>query len=184
MEYNPIQTNAMPIKDKIKNLFWTYINMTLFRFTPSHFKIFRKFRVGLLKMFGAKLDWTVSIHPTAKIDYPWNLSMGNKSSLGENSWVYAMDSISIGEKTCIGKEVYLLTGSHNISSLTFDLVTKPIAIGDNIWIATGAMIMPGIIVNDFSVVAAGSVVIKNVECQSIVGGNPARFIKNRFLIDK
>ena len=55
MVYNPIQTNAMPLKDKIKNLGWQIINKTLFRFTPPYLKIFRIYRVFLVKLFGAKV---------------------------------------------------------------------------------------------------------------------------------
>jgi len=77
--------------------------------------------------------------------------------------------------------VQLLTGSHDVTSPHFDLVTKPILIHDNVWIATGAIILPGVIIGEGSVVAAGAVVSKNVDPWTIVGGNPAKFIKKRIL---
>lgn len=175
--FQPIQTNSMPRKDKLKNLFWGLINNSLFRFTPPVLTFFRKYRVFLLKSFGANLDWTVSIHPKVKIDYPWNLSMKNLSSLGEGCWVYAMDNICIGEKTCIGKDVYLLTGSHDISSPTFNLITKPIDIGSFCWLTTGVTVLPGISIGDGCVVSANSTVIKSVDPWTIIGGNPAKYIK-------
>lgn len=92
-----------------------------------------------------------------------------------------MDDISIGELSCIGKDVYLLTGSHDIECSTFDLVTRQITIGNGCWIATASTILPGVSVGDYSVVAAGSVVTKNVEEHSVVGGNPAKFIKKRII---
>ena len=92
-----------------------------------------------------------------------------------------MDDISIGELSCIGKDVDLLTGSHDIECSTFDLVTRPITIGNGCWIATASTILPGVSVGDYSVVAAGSVVTKNVEEHSVVGGNPAKFIKKRII---
>lgn len=179
--FNPIQTNTMPIKNKVKNLVWKLICKVLFRFTPPYLDIFRKWRVLLLKLFGAELDWNVSIHPTAVIDYPWNLKMGNKASLGERCWVYAMAPISIGELSCIGKDVYLLTGSHDIESSSFDLVVKPISIGKGCWIATAATVLPGITIGDYCVVAANSVVVRNVESFCVIGGNPAKFIKKRII---
>ena len=101
--------------------------------------------------------------------------------MGEKSWVYAMDNITVGELSCIGKDVYLLTGSHDICRSTFDLVTRPITIGDGCWIATASTVLPGVTIGDYSVIAAGSVVSKNVDSNSVVGGNPAKFIKQRII---
>lgn len=137
----------------------------------------------MLKLFGANLDWSVSIHPKAKIEYPWNLSMRNLSSLGENSWIYAMDKINIGEKTCIGKDVYLLTGSHDINSPTFNLITKPINIGSCCWLTTGVTVLPGVSIGDGCVVSANSTVVKSSEPWSVFSGNPAKFIKKRIIKD-
>ena len=135
----------------------------------------------LVRLFGGNISWQASLHPTANIDYPWNLTMDAKSSLGEKCWVYAMASISIGEYSCIGKDVYLLTGSHDIEKSTFDLVTRPIDIGKGCWVATASTILPGIVIGDYSVVAANSVVVKNIEPWTVVGGNPAKFIKKRVI---
>lgn len=179
MNYNPVQTNQMPIGDKMLNYTWKIVNSTLFRFTPPILSFFRHFRVGLLRVFGADIDWNVSIHPTAKIDYPWNLTMRNRSSLGENSWAYAMNKITIGEKTCIGKDVYLLTGSHDIELSTFPLMTKPINIGNCCWVATAATVLPGVSLGEGCVVGANSVVTKSYDASAVVAGNPAKFIKKR-----
>jgi putative colanic acid biosynthesis acetyltransferase WcaF len=179
MTFNPVQTNQMPVSSKIMNIIWRLVNKTIFRIIPPYTPVFKRTKVLLLKIFGAKIAWTATIHSTSNIEYPWNLTMGHLSSLGEKSWIYAMDSIMIGEKTCIGKDVYLITGSHSITSSTFDLVTKPIIIGNNVWIATGVYILPGIHIRNNVVIAAGSVVIKDVEANNVVGGNPAKFIKKR-----
>lgn len=181
MKYNPIQTNSIPLKCKLLNLVWKFFNSTFFRFSPYYFSLFRKFRVLLVKMFGAQIDWDVSLHPKAVIDYPWNLRMKSKSSLGEGCWIYAMAPISIGEFTCIGKNVFLLTGTHDIEKPTFDLVTRPISVGDGCWIATSSIILPNVTIGDYSVVAANSLVPKSVEPWTVVGGNPAKFIKKRIL---
>lgn len=143
--------------------------------------MFRIYRVFLTRLFGSHIEWDVSLHPKAIIDYPWNLTMSHRSSLGENCWAYAMAPISIGELSCIGKDVYLLTGSHDIEKSTFDLVTKPVAIGNGCWIATAATVLQGVSIGDYSVVAANSVVCKNIESYSVVGGNPAKFIKKRII---
>lgn len=181
MEFNPIQTNTMPIKYKILNLAWCIINCTLFRFTPPFSKAFKIYRVLLVKAFGGKICWNCYLHPSCKIEYPWNLTMGKFSSLGEKSWIYALDKITIGEKCCIGKEVYLLTGSHNISKSTFDLVTKPIFINDCTWIATRSSVLPGVNVGKLCVIGTNSVITKDIENGIVVAGNPAKFIKKRII---
>lgn len=86
--------------------------------------------------------------------------------------------------SCIGKDVYLLTGSHNIEKSTFPLITKPIHIGNYCWVATAATILPGVNLGDGCVVGANSVVTKSFEIDAVVGGNPAKFIKKRVIKDK
>ena len=135
----------------------------------------------MLRAFGAKVSLSASIHPSVKIDYPWRLTMGDRSSLGKKVSAYCLNNIYIGENSCIGNDVYLLTGSHDITSTNFHLVTKPIVVGSGVWIATGSTILPGITLGDMSVVGAGSVVVKSTEPNDVVGGNPAMFIKKRII---
>lgn len=181
--FNPIQTNTLSASNKIKNMLWGAINASIFRWSPSHFSIFRKFRVALLRLFGANINWSASVHPSAKIEYPWNISMGEISSIGEKTWIYAMAPIIIGSKTCIGKDCYLITGTHDTKSNSFDLVTRPITIGNACWITTRVTILPGVNIGHYSIVGANSTVTHNVEPWTIVGGNPAKPIKKRILRD-
>lgn len=96
--------------------------------------------------------------------------------------MYCLDKISIGKKCCVGEDVRLLTGSHDVHSPYFDLVTKPIRIMDNVWIATGATILPGVTVGEGGVVAAGAVVTKDVPPWTVVAGNPAKVVKRREIV--
>lgn len=177
-DFNPVQTTPFELGVKVKGHIWKLINNTLFRLFPNQIK---KPRIYLLIWFGAKLAKTVNISRTANIDHPWNLTMGHLSSLGDNSWSYCLAPITIGQKCCIGKDVFLLTGSHDVNDVNFNLIKKPIIIKDCSWIATGAYILPGVSIGEYSVVGAKSLVIKNTEPFSIVGGNPAKFIKNRII---
>lgn len=159
---------------------WNCFLFTLFRWSWR----FNRFRCLLLRLFGAELASErggVSVHPGARITAPWRLSIGPTSSIANQAWVYALDKIEIGEKTCIGEYVKLLAGYHDITTTNFAFRTKPIKIGSCVWIATGAMVLPGVTIGDGAVVAAGSVVTKDVEPWTVVGGNPARFIKKRDL---
>ena len=129
------------------------------------------------------LSNSISLSRKCRIDYPWHLRMDEKSSLGDGAWAYCLDNISIGKNCCIGEDVRLLTGSHDVTSPHFDLITKPILIHDNVWIATGAIILPRITIGEGAVVGAGAVVTKNVKPWTVVGGNPAKVIKKRELKD-
>lgn len=107
--------------------------------------------------------------------------MGAQSSLDAGVWVYGLAQITIGHNTCIGKNVYLITGSHDISTPDFKLIRRPISIGDNCWLTTGVTVLQGCIIGDYAVVAANSTVCRDVEPWTVVGGNPAKFIKKRVI---
>ena len=180
--YKPSQRSLerASLKGIIKGKIWAFFSSTLFRFSWR----FNGFRMLLMRMFGAKLNAEggyVSLSPNAIITCPWNIEAGNLTSIGNRSWVYALDKIKIGEKTCIGEQVKLLAGYHDITTWTFAFKTKPITIGSCVWIATGATVLPGVTIGDGAVVAAGSVVTKDVEPWTVVGGNPAKFLKKRVM---
>lgn len=174
--FNPVQTTPYSVGYKIKSRLWGGINSTIFRWTPW---FMRRTRVAILKMFGAKLEWDCSINRRAEIVDPWNLTMGHLSSLDEYCCLRCRGKITIGEKTCISRGVYMLTGSHDIMSANFEMLTAPITIGNNVWVATKAMIGKGVTIGEGAVVASYANVIKDVEPWTVVGGNPAKFIKKR-----
>ena len=184
MRFDPIQTNQRPLGEKLIQRFWECARA--FLCWPTSF-FMRRWRVLVTKMFGSlykgpgSISWAASLSRKCRIDYPWNVTIGEKSSVNDGAWVYALGEVKVGRNVCIGEDVKLLTGSHDVDSPTFDLVTKPICICDNVWIATGAMVMPGVTIGEGGVVAAGSVVTKDVEPWTVVGGNPAKFIKKRML---
>lgn len=137
----------------------------------------RKSRVAMLKIFGAKVNWNCSINGRAEIVDPWNLTIGALSSIDKGCCIRCRGKVTIGEKCCISRGVFVLSGSHDISSPHFNMITAPIIIKDNVWIATNAMIEKGVTIGEGAVVAAFSNVVKDVEPWTVVGGNPAKFIK-------
>ena len=183
-EFNPVQTNQMPRREKLLQRFWGLIRPIFWGLSPW---FARRWRLGVLRCIvkavgGVKiLHNTVSLSRKCRVDYPWRLSMGERSSLADGAWAYCLDEISIGNRVCISEDVRLLTGSHSLTSPTFDLMTRPITIEDNVWVATGAIILPGVTIGEGAVVAAGAVVTKDVEPWTVVGGNPARVIGARAL---
>ena len=176
--FKPVQTTPYSIGYKIKSRIWNLVNISIFRWSLFYM---RKYRIALLRLFGAKIDWTSSIDRLVTIIDPWNLEVGKYSSIGEYACIRCRGKVKIGEKCCIGRGVYLLSASHNIESKYFELITAPIVIMDNVWIATNSIIGKGITISEGAVVAAGSVVVKNVDSWTVVGGNPAKPIKSRVI---
>lgn len=177
--FNPVQSSPYSFWYKVKSRLWAFINLSFFRWTPF---FMRRTRVLMLKLFGANVNWNCSISGKARIVDPWNLTIGSLSSIDEDCCVRCRGKVTIGEKSCISRGVDILSGSHNISSSKFEMVTAPVIIGSNVWIATKALIGMGVTIGDGAIVGAKAAVFKDVEPWTVVGGNPASFIKNREII--
>ena len=140
-----------------------------------------KWRNFVLWVFGAKLAKSVNIYSSVKIWAPWNLEMGEYSSLGRQVNCYNQGKISIGANTSISQKAYLCASTHDYTDSKHALLLKPIIIEDQVWVAADAFIGPGVTIGEGAVVGARSAVFKNVEPWTVVGGNPAKFIKKRVL---
>jgi putative colanic acid biosynthesis acetyltransferase WcaF len=169
--------HSFSLKNKISRLLWNIIRLIVFR--PFGSRFFKKWRVLVLKCFGAKIEWSSHVYSSVKIWAPWNLEIGANSSLGPNVDCYNQGKISIGANTVISQKSYLCASTHDYTKTDFPLILKPITIGSGVWIAADAFIGPGVFIGGNSVIAARSVVVKNVEANAIMGGNPAKFIKQK-----
>ena len=165
------------MKNKISRLLWNFISILMFR--PFGSRFLKKWRVFILKCFGAKIDWSSHVYASVKIWAPWNLEIGKNSSLGPKVDCYNQGKISIGENTVISQKVYLCASTHDYTKKDFPLLLKPITIGNGVWIAADAFVGPGVKIEDLTVIAARAAVTKDVEKNTVVGGNPAKFIKSR-----
>ena len=164
------------IMQRVKMLAWEYVWVLLCVWTPKPANAWRLF---WLKLFGAKVLGRPFVHQRARIQIPWNLTLHNKSCLGDRANVYTLGEIEIFENATIGQEVYLSTGTHAFDRESMNLITSKITIQANVFIGARAFIMPGITIGEYSIVGACSVVTKDVEPWTVVGGNPAKFIKVR-----
>ena len=174
-----IESNRTEAKYTRKELFlrvlWGFGKL-VFSLTPRPFFGVRRF---ILRAFGAKIGSRVNIYSSALIYYPWNLEIGDDSSIGEWALVYNLGPICIGTRTTISQRVHLCAGTHDYRDPTMPLLKPPISIGDEVWVCADAFIGPAVKIEQRAIVAAASVVVKNVAADHIVGGNPARVIKVR-----
>lgn len=165
--------------NKLGRIGWGICYCILFRPFGSGF--FRGWRNFVLRAFGAKLSAHVNVYASAKIWAPWNLEMGENACLGPRVNCYNQGKICIGTNSVVSQDSYLCASSHDISDSKHALILKPIVIEDQVWVAADAFIGPGVTVNQGAVVGARSAVFKDVEAWTVVGGNPAKFIKKREL---
>ena len=113
---------------------------------------------------------------------PLNLVCANQVTIGRNVMIMggclmmSRGGITIDDDVLIAANVQLISNNHDLHDHAL-LVCKPVHIGRNAWIGAGATILPGVTVGENAVVAASAVVTRDVEPNTIVGGNPARLIK-------
>lgn len=152
-------------------LLWWLLQAIVFPLTLHNFHFLR---CGLLRLFGAKIGKGVVIRPTARFTYPWKVSIGEYSWIGDDVVLYSLDRIDIGAHCVISQECYLCTGSHDIHDVHFRLMTAPIAIGNGAWVATDCFIAPGVQIGANSVIGARSSVYKNVPSGQVAWGSPCK----------
>jgi putative colanic acid biosynthesis acetyltransferase WcaF len=136
-------------------------------------------RVALLRLFGATVGQGVVIKPHARIKFPWRLSIGNNSWIGENVWIDNLAAVTIGDDCCLSQGAFLCTGNHRWDRDSFDLVTAPIAIENQCWIGAHACVSLGVTCHEGAVLTMGSHAADDLQAWRIHSGSPAAPVKKR-----
>jgi putative colanic acid biosynthesis acetyltransferase WcaF len=157
---------------------WVLIRSLIFM---SPFPWPSRVKARLLRAFGAHVGVGLYMRPRTYVHVPWKLSLGDHVWVGEACTLLNLEPLTIGDHTALGHEVYLTTGSHDITSPTMTYANRPTTIGSSCWIATRAFVAAGVHIGDGAVVGAGAVVTSDVAPWVLVGGVPARFIAERTL---
>lgn len=127
----------------------------------------------LLIVFGAKIGRGFYLRPRVCIHFPWKLEVGDYCWIGDDCGLLNLEPIRLGDHVAIAHRVYLATGNHDFSDHTMPYMNRPITIRNGVWVASCAMVGPGVELGQHCVVAAGAIVTKSVEPWRIVKGNPA-----------
>lgn len=154
------------------------VGRVLFRWSPRPFFGWRRF---ILRCFGATIGKEVHVYPSARIYFPWKLTVGDWSAIGEHALIYNLGPVTIGSRVTISQRAHLCAGTHDHTDPTLPLVKPPITVKDQVWICADAFIGPDVVVEEGAVVGARAVVTKEVAAWTIVAGNPARRIRDRTL---
>jgi len=134
-------------------------------------------RPGILKELLGSGGETAALRPTFQVDYGYNIYLGVGVFMNYGCVLLDVCPIRIGDKTEIGPLVQILSADHPRDAATRDTgleLGQPVTIGKNVWIGSGAIILPGVTIGDDAIVGAGAVVTRDVASQATVAGNPAR----------
>lgn len=157
---------------------WYFVNILFFQ---NPWNPVSGLKVGLLRIFGAKVGKGVVIKPSVNIKYPWLLEVGNHVWIGENAWIDNLARIVIEDHVCISQGAMLLTGNHDYSKDSFDLMVKGITLERGAWVGAQSVVCPGITCHDHSILAVGSVATRDLDPYGIYQGNPAEKIRERII---
>lgn len=138
-----------------------------------------RIRVWAVRAWGGTIEPTVTLYHGFEIRSSRKLTIGARSSIGNDAILDARGVLTIGSDVNMSTGVHIWTAQHDWNHADFCLVKAPVVIGDRVWISDRATILPGVTIGDGAVVAAGAVVTKDVEPYVMVGGVPARKIGER-----
>lgn len=172
------ESSPWTLKEKLIRVIWMLIGRPLFKMS---FHNWYRFRALLLRLFGARIGRRVSIRPSAHIEIPWLLEIGDDVTIGDYAILYSLAPIRIGNRSIISQYAHLCAGTHDYTDHTFRLVRQPITIGDDVWIGADVFVGPGVTIGALTVVGARSSVYKDLPPGKVCVGNPARPIKDRIL---
>jgi putative colanic acid biosynthesis acetyltransferase WcaF len=167
-----------PRADIARRWLWLLVQSTLFRWSP---RPMHGFRARLLQWFGADIPapGQVVIFPTAKITFPWRLSLAPRTMVGPGVNLYNLGPIRLEFGANIAQHCHLCSGTHDFTRWEMPLVTEPIVIGANAWLGADVFVGPGVTIGELCVVGARAVVVKDQPPRTICAGNPCRPLKPR-----
>jgi putative colanic acid biosynthesis acetyltransferase WcaF len=139
-------------------LLWWFVQAIAFPLTPQPLNILRR----------------AILRPTARFTYPWKITIGDYSWIGDDVVFYSLDEIRVGEHCVISQKSYLCTGSHDIQDPAFGLKTASITIGNGAWVAADCFVGPGVEIGANAVIGARSSVFTHMPSEQVCLGSPCR----------
>lgn len=139
-----------------------------------------RFKVSLLRLFGAKVGRGVVIKPRVNIHFPWKFEIGDYSWIGEEVFILNFEPVTIGSHVCISQRAFLCAGNHDARDPSFSYRNAPISVGDGAWIGACSFIAPNTRVGSEALICAGSIITSRVESNAVYAGNPAKQISVRW----
>ncbi len=156
-----------PGRGRVVRALWYLVSLLVFE---SGWVPLSRPKRWLLRLFGARIGRGLVIKPQVWIKYPWRLVAGDHCWIGQGVWIDNLADVRLGSHVCVSQQVYICTGSHDYRKPTFDLITRPVEVGNGAWLGARALVLGGVVVGANAVVAAGSVVTKDVPEATVASG--------------
>lgn len=169
------------LQNRSLRVLWNIVQSTLFRFSP---RPLHRWRVGLLRMFGADVQSTSRVYPRARIWAPWNLTMGDRATIADDVDCYCVERITLGDRVVVSQYSYLCGATHDFELRERPLIPMPITIGEGTWIAADVFVGPGVTIGEESVVGARSSVFTDLPAWKVCVGSPAKPLRDRVMKDQ
>ncbi len=134
-------------------------------------------------VFKIKIPKSSIIYCGCRFWHPWGITIGNNTIIGDHAFLDGRKNICIGNNVNISQELRIYTLEHDITSLDFGTKGGKVTINDFVYIGSRVTILPNVTIGEGAVLASGAVVTKDVSPWTEVGGVPARFIKNRPIVN-
>lgn len=166
-------------RNKLRRLAWSIAWTLLARPFPKSMAM--AWKRALLRLFGAKIADTAAVYASAKIFQPWLLEMADYACIADGVDCYNAALVYIGQNATVSQRAFLCTASHDITDPHHRQIQAPIRIEARAWVCAEVFVGQGVTIGEGAVCAARSVVVKNVEAWTVVGGNPAKYLKTRML---
>jgi putative colanic acid biosynthesis acetyltransferase WcaF len=163
-------------RSKLLRLLWKNTWWLLCAWTPAPL---HRWRVFILRSFGATIGQSNFIYPDCKIWAPWLLETGDVVTIGPSVEVYNPGGITLGHHSILSQDAFLCGATHQYNQADFKYIRKPIHIAPYTWICARAIVLPGVFCGEGSVLGAGSTTSRDLEAWHVYAGNPARMINKR-----
>lgn len=162
---------------KAKEMLWYAVKVVFFLSAipyPSRFKVF------LLKAFGAKVGKGLVIKPRVNIHFPWKLAVGDNVWIGEEVFFLNFELLTIGNNVCISQKVFVCGGNHDYKDPTMPYRNGVIVLEDGSWVGAASFVGPNVKIGINTIVSVGSIVTKSLPENGVFGGNPLQLVKQRW----
>ena len=167
---------SFPLRNRLARLAWNFAWLLLARFTPP---LLHRWRRLVLIACGAEVGRGARVHGSASIWLPANLELGEGVLIGPGVRLYNQGRIAIGGWSVISQRAHLCASSHALDDRDFQLVLRPIVLGESCWVAAEAFVGPGVTMGDGAVLAARGALFEDAEPDGVYRGNPAALVRKR-----